>query len=68
MKKSIEKFIENKTGMELSLNAMVQFIIVVIVVVVIVIFFIQNFGENFVSLFEGGSAGIEGAKDFDPTE
>ncbi len=67
-KNKLEKFIENKTGTEMTLTTIVQFIILAIVVVVIILFFVLNFGENSTTIFDGINTSINDARNFNPNE
>lgn len=56
------KFILNKKGMELSLNAIVILALMIIVLIVIIYFFVTHYSGNSTSIEVIGKDAINGAK------
>ncbi|MFT4244830.1 MAG: hypothetical protein ACMXYB_05245 [Candidatus Woesearchaeota archaeon] len=60
--KLIQKYIEQKHGVELSLTLIVEFIIAIVVLIVLIIFFTGGFSENWGIFLGAGEGGIEDAR------
>ena len=58
----MNKNLDNKKGVELTLSSIIQVIIVIIVIVVVILFFTGNFTDASTGIFDIGNGAVDAAK------